>query len=438
MKNGLKTVIGIMIVMTLVATLVSAQARFDSVSMDPPYIQAGDDVNVYVKFHEGLNKREIYSVSTSKGGEKLPVGENADVSYIARLMAKDDATNEYILIKEGDRNVGHLFTGESWTTPFQVHVADDAPATNYTLSFELLKTTIKSPSDGEVILSQDIQVEVSGTPKFTIDSDSEMKAGETKKFKVMVSNVGGGVAKQVMVNLNATAPLTVLRSSSVYVGDMEGGAEKDVSYDLYADSKANPMAYTVPVEIKYTDRSGVQQTVAKVVGVKVQGMPQVSANIDSFDDMKAAMSGKVTINVANKGFVEAKFLTLSIADMKDYTVTGKNDVYIGNLASDDFQTEDFKIKVADGVSGKIPVNVRVSYTEENNNQVHEEQQTLFINVLPADEYDKLHPTSNGTTQVSSYIMLIPALVVAYIVLWLIMKIVGAVTGFIDRKVFRKQ
>jgi len=423
-------------VLLMLASCASAQAKYDSASIEPPYIEPGDTVTINVKFHEGLTKREIY-VTPVSNGERLPIGEKADTAYYAVLVPKDEATRRYVLIKEGERPIGHLFAGETWTAPFEIQVLDGAPTTNYTLTFRLTRGSLEG-FGREVALTRDITIVVNGAPKFTADSDSELTAGQTKSFMVAIGNVGGGTARQVTVTLNATSPLTVLKASGQYLGDMNGIASAKLYYDLYVDSTASPKAYTLPVEIKYTDREGNQQTVGKTLGVKVSGKPNVMASIDSFDDMKAGMTGKVTVSVANKGFVEAKFLSLSLLDSDKYTVASKSDVYIGNLASDDFQSEDFRVNVADGIKGKVPLKVRVSYTEENDNEVHTEEFELPVTVMSPEDYDKAHPTTDSRGQLIMVAVLIPAVIVGYVALWLLYKVAGAVTGLIDRKVFRRQ
>ncbi len=420
----------------LMASPALGQARFDSVSMEPSYVEPGDDVEVVVKFHEGLTTRELYATPT-RDEEPLPLYENKDTSYVATLTPKNAAAAEHLLVKQDQRRVGHLFTGESWSVPFDVHVSDDTPPTNYTLEFRLLKTDLEGTGETTVALSKDIQVKVNGVPKFTLDSDSQLTAGETQDFTVRVGNVGGATARQVTLTLNSTFPLTVLRSSTAYIGDMPGDAHQELVYDLNVDSSADPKSYTMPVDIKYVDRAGATQTVTKNLGVKVEGMPVISASLDSFDDFMAGVEGTVTVSVINKGFVDANFLSVELVETGDYTVTSNSEVYIGNLASDDFETEDFTIKVADGVSGKIPLKVKVSYTEENRNQVHEEDHNLDLNVLAEDEYLMKHPRANGIQSLIGMVAVIPLLIIAYLVLWLLWKLVGLITGFIDRKVFKR-
>ena len=297
--KGTICITAVMMMLMLTAIPAMGQVKFDSVSMDPPHIEPGMDVDVNVKFHEGLvPKRNIYeSPSTNK--ERIPLGENADSYYRAVLTPKDEGSTQYILIVEGERTIGHLFQGETWTTPFAIHIVDNAPPTNYTMTFTVLKGSLnRTNGPEETILSKDIVIDVSGIPKFTVDSDNQLTAGESKAFKVSVGNVGGGIAKHVYISLNATAPLTVLKSSSVYVGDMSGQTSNNVNYQLYVDSAASPKAYSIPLEIRYTDRDGSIQTITKTLGVKVQGMPNVKPSIDSFDDFKAGSTGKITISVA--------------------------------------------------------------------------------------------------------------------------------------------
>jgi hypothetical protein len=229
----------------------------------------------------------------------------------------------------------------------------------------------------------------------------------------------------------------MLGSNEVYVGDIADSSPRNMSFSLYVDSSASPKAYEIPITITYLDRAGAKQTVSKKIGVKVIGSPNVETSIDSQDDLNAGAAGKITLSVANKAFVDAKFLSIQLLDTKDYTVTSGNGVYIGNLASDDFQTEEFSIKVAEGVSGKIPMKVKITYTEENNNMVHVDEPAVTFNVMSDEDYFKKHPQGNGTQTLIMLLLALPALVAAYLVLWLLLKVVGVLTTFIDKRVFKR-
>ncbi len=434
----MKNVFFAVLTVFLFGNVACGQARYDSHSLEPTYIQPGDDVDLYVKFHESLTKRDIYATQRDDQGAKVPLKSDSKAYYIARITPKDAASAKYILVKQERRNVGNVFPGETWSSSFSFHVMDDAPATNYTLAFEVLKTDLDGDSsNAETVIYQDITVKVSGEPKFTFNSDSQLNAGEKATFRVTAINIGGGIARESVMALNATSPLTVLKSASTSLGDVKPSETKVALYEVYIDSRAEPKAYTIPLRLTYTDRTGAKQTVDGKLGVKVTGSPIVAANIDSVSDLTGGKSGTVTLSVVNRGFMDAKFLSIDVLDTDQYTVESNKNVYIGNLASDDFETEEFNIRVADGVSGSIPLKARVSYTEENNNVGQVKDFTFDMKVLTGDEYEKLHPTANGTQQLLSVVFVIPILVVGYFAVWFILKLVGTAMGYIDRKVFRR-
>ncbi|MBU0762242.1 MAG: hypothetical protein KKD39_04400, partial [Candidatus Altiarchaeota archaeon] len=296
----------------LMAAAVAGQVKYDSHTIDPPYVEAGDDVDLTVKFHEGLTKREIYSTQRDNQGAKVPLKSDSKVYYISQISPKNTATGKYILIKQDKRDIGNVFPGETWSSSFGFHIKDDAPATNYTLVFEVLKTDMDGVQTPEVVISKDITVKVSGEPKFTFISDSELSAGEKSQFTVTVANIGGGIASQSIVSLNTTYPITVLKSASTSIGDMKSSDTKTISYEVYVDSRAEPKAYTIPLKLTYTDKSGTTQTVQEKLGVRVMTSPVVSANLDSIGELTGGKEATATVSVVNKGFVDAKFLSIDV------------------------------------------------------------------------------------------------------------------------------
>ncbi|MCX6694970.1 MAG: hypothetical protein NTU61_01575 [Candidatus Altiarchaeota archaeon] len=431
----MKKIVLCILVLSLIAQYVSAQVIVDSVSVEPSYVEAGNDVDINVKFHESLQKRDLFSAPAGGTG-KSPTINDQNVFYIVKLVPNDEISSRYVIIKDGEKKVGHMFKGESWTTPFKIKVSDDAPVTSYSLEFQVYETNAEYQAPS-LSRTYDFNVTINGVVQFIVSSDDQARAGEKAAFNVQLVNVGGGIARHVSVSANASSPLTILGSNEVYVGDISDSDPRNISFTLYVDSVASPKAYEIPVTVSSVDRYGSKQTMTRMLGVKVGGSPKVEASLDKQDDFKSGSTGKLTLSVANTAFVDAKFLSIQILDTKDYTVTSKTDAYIGNLASDDFQSEEFSVKVADGVNGKIPLKVKITYTEENNNIVHVEEPQVFLNVMPDSEYYMKHPQTNGTQTLMMVVILVPGLVFAYLALWLLLKIVGVITTFIDKRVFKR-
>jgi hypothetical protein len=433
MRKGFLTVL----VLMLLTVNAVAQVRFDSASIEPSYVEPGDDVQLNVKFSRGLTTRDLFATQT-RDGERIPLSTKTGQYYFAQLTPKDFATRDYVIIKQGLRPIGSMASGESWSAPFDVHVADNCPITDYTLVFRLLSAASADSTDYETVLSHDITLTVNGNPKFSITSDNHLSAGQTANFKMRIANVGGGTARHVSVTLNATNPMTVLKSSSSYLGSMDGDTFRDLTYAINVESNAKPGAYTIPVDLKYVGRDGVEETIRDSLGVKIISQPIVEAYIESADKVVSGKSGKVSVSIVNRGFVDAKFLSVGVLESDDYDVVGRQEVYIGNIASDDFESEEFTIKPAEGVSGKIPLTLRVSFTDENTNERVTLDGQDEIQVMSVEEYQAAHPTSSPLEQVLSGILTALAVALGLFILWFALKLWGFVTGLIDRRLFRKR
>jgi len=86
----------------------------------------------------------------------------------------------------------------------------------------------------------------------------------------------------------------------------------------------------------------------------------------------------------------------------------------------------------------MPLAVAVEYQKENSNKVERIESTVNVNVLSGSEYSAAAKSNGGSTGLLGMILAVPALVVAYIVLWLVYKFVGVATNFLNRKLFKRK
>lgn len=411
----------------------AAEARIDSVSFSPSYIEPGNEVDVYVKFHEAPVKRSILT-TTITNGTKQAIGEDPDVYYIAKLVPADELGRKYLTIKEGSKNVGHVFTGESWTTPFKVKVSENAVATSYKLTFQLIYAT-ESGTEGSIARAYDFNLPVKGVVKFKLDSESELGIGSQGKVTLMLTNVGGGNARHVSVTMNASSPFTVLESSEAYLGDFTGSESGNASFGVSVLSSAENGAHSLPVTIKYIDSSGVEQTIKKEVGVLVEGKPEVSVKLEEADALSPGSTGTVTVTIVNEGLVDAKFLSIKLLPNSDYTVSSVNDVYVGSLSSDDFESEEFEVVIKKDVTAdEIPLYLQVNYKAKNSDKIETLNETLKLKISSTTG----DATGGTLSTVFSVLFGLVGLVVLYLVLWFTLKIVGVVTGKLDEKIFKRK
>lgn len=413
----------------------SAKVRIDSINLDPAHIEAGDEIDIYVKFHESPSTRDVWSGQSPGYSEMGLARDNPDVFYIATLLPADDASKEYITILKGTRTVGHLFIGESWTTPFKVKVREDTPATSYGMEFQILKTDI-SGVEGDLAMSYKFDIPVKGIVKLNVKSGTTLKLGAVNNVMVSIKNNGGGIARHVTISSNVTGNVKTMETSEIYIGKIANGENKDVDMKLSVSGEAMTGAYDLSIQIGYVDSSGSAVRMNQTIGLWIEGSPDLDVVLDSADNFMEGQSGTITVGVINQGFIDTKFLTLEILPGEGYTVTSSEKIYIGSLSSDDTETEEFEVKIGTGVAeGKLPVKARVTFKDESTDRVYTEDTMININVLSKSEYAKL-VSGNGGFSIKN-LLAIPLIIVAYLVLWFIYKLVNLITGYVNSKIFKR-
>ncbi len=203
-----------------------------------------------------------------------------------------------------------------------------------------------------------------------------------KKFKldIKIKNLADSLLTDVTTTLNliyasgttmVELPFTPIGSSnSKVLKNINPGEEDTLSFNLISDIDAESGIYKIPLEIKYSDELAKNYTVRGIVGVAVGIKPEIFVSLDE-DNIVADTSVDITVKFVNKGKEDIKFLFVSLGDVEGMEIMSSKQVYIGNIDSDDYETEDFKVEVDNcDASYKIPVSVE--YQDTSNNKYKEE------------------------------------------------------------------
>ena len=103
--------------------------------------------------------------------------------------------------------------------------------------------------------------------------------------------------------------------------------------------------YSIPVELSFQDERNKEYTDTAKISLAVNAPPELSLSVDSTDFASKTSPGTVTLKVVNKGVVNVKYLSVTLAQTGDYEILSpSNEEYVGNLDNDDFETVDFVIK----------------------------------------------------------------------------------------------
>ena len=129
-------------------------------------------------------------------------------------------------------------------------------------------------------------------------------------------------------------------------------------------------------------------------------------------------SDKITLKLINKGFADAKFALIKVFP-DGYTLTSDNEIYIGSVDSDDFQTASFDVTYTE----KNPVFSATIEYKDFDNKKKLETISLPLTIYTQEEAIKLGLISKNNT--GMYITIIILLIIIWFVYRAIRKRVRA-------------
>lgn len=212
--------------------------------------------------------------------------------------------------------------------------------------------------------------------------DKERAApGEDVEIELKLKNLADSTLKDVNVKLNfikfeqtaagfqaSVLPISPLGSSDEKtIKIMEGGAEESVKFNVIIDPSAEATVYKIPLTITYNDMQGINYTKDTVISLVVGSEPDLAVTIDDSTAQMPGSVGDIVIKFVNKGFSEIKFLYVTLEENGDFEIISPQEVYLGNVDSDDYESAEFKVYINSKTKGEVILPVTIEYKDTNNN-----------------------------------------------------------------------
>ncbi|MFW6226227.1 MAG: PLDc N-terminal domain-containing protein [bacterium] len=182
--------------------------------------------------------------------------------------------------------------------------------------------------------------------------------------------------------------------------------EKDVNFKLIVDPNAQTKLYRLPITIDYNNNKGERLSKDFFVTINVFDKPQYLINLEDSEIYKNNQRGRIIVSVSNIGTSKLNFLRTTLQESEDYTIISPNNVYLGNLESDDFETSDYQIFVNSDKS-EINLNLLVEYKDELNN-VYSENKNVALKLYDGEDLFKfnLEERSKNTNQIIFFMVIL--------------------------------
>lgn len=199
--------------------------------------------------------------------------------------------------------------------------------------------------------------------------------GESFKANIKVKNLADSFLKDITVKLDlssTTLPFSPLQSATEKrIKQLGAGLVSDVSYDLIAEPDAESGVYKIPISMTFSDNLGNSYTKSDLLGVIIGTVPEISYYVESTTVNTRGSGGKVSIKFVNKGLGNIKFLNVVLKQSDSYTILSPEEVYIGNIDSDDYETAEFDIFVKSKSVKELILPLEVTYKDANNRDYSE-------------------------------------------------------------------
>ncbi len=242
-----------------------------------------------------------------------------------------------------------------------------------------------------------------------IDSP-ELMPGKEGVLRISVENNLNEDVEDVSLSLDVKGlPIIIVGSSETSVDEINEDDSEDFVFLLRAGVTATAGDYQIPFSLTYKNSTKAK---TGTIGIRIEGSVDLETSIKT-DNAIVGKKGKISIKIINKGFAEARYVSVKLAE-NGFLIESEEQVYIGDIDANDFETASFDVifqKKNPGVSAEI----EYKDFDNNNQRKFIDEQIKVYTLEEAIEKGIVSKNNFGT-----YIIVI----ILIIVLWLIWKAIA--------------
>ncbi|MEK6878985.1 MAG: hypothetical protein AABY22_05225, partial [Nanoarchaeota archaeon] len=166
--------------------------------------------------------------------------------------------------------------------------------------------------------------------------------GETTSVAISVKNTLSDDVEDVSVVLNLdNTRFTSVGGSEDSVDELREDREKSFNFRIKSANDLAPGDYNLPYTITYTFNDEKKEKKGSF-GVTIDAETELSYSIEAENNV-IGKTGKISIKIVNSGLGDIRFVSVKIAPNNGFTLLSEENVYIGEISSDDFETATFDV-----------------------------------------------------------------------------------------------
>ena len=250
--------------------------------------------------------------------------------------------------------------------------------------------------------SSAVFVESVNVPKFL--------PGQEGVIRIQVENIFKDDVKDLTISLDfSNVPFTPIGSSEDSVDELEEEEEEDFVFTIKAANDVKPGDYQLPYILTF-ERLGNAKTRTGSIGVRVGSDTELSYSVNTNMNV-VKEQGEISLKVVNTGFGDIKFVNVKVFP-EGFTLLSDDEVYIGTVDSDDFETATFDVIFNDE---NAKLKALVEYKDFDNKKIADNI-VLSLTVYSREEALELGIIENSNT------LLIISIIIFIVLLWILYRV----------------
>ncbi len=234
--------------------------------------------------------------------------------------------------------------------------------------------------------------------------------GSSAKVKIGLKNLADSLIRDIVIRLDLssnTLPFVPVDSTTEKKIYQIGSLQSDVmEFTIMALANADSKAYKVPINLSYVDLAGTVYSKNDYIGIIIGTKPDLAVLIDSSEIYKKRTSGKVTIKFVNKGLIDLKLMNVKLEESKKFEIVSSDEVYVGNIDSDDYETAEFDLYVK-GWQSEVVLPVVIDYMDANN-QRYRDKENVVLKLYSSSKAKKFGLEESGSVGILIVLMIVGA------------------------------
>jgi len=231
--------------------------------------------------------------------------------------------------------------------------------------------------------------------------------GESTYVSITLENNLDDTVEKLSISLVLDkTPFITIGSSEKSIDELKENRQRNFEFQIKAPNDIKPGNYNIPYSISYNLNDQLEQKQG-TFGITVDAKTELSFSGEVEDNI-VGEKGKVSLKVINNGLADLRFVSVKLVPV-GFTLTSPDEVYIGTVNSDDFETANFDVIFTDNNAKLSSI---VTYRDFNNN-VRSEVVDIPLNIYTREKALELGLINKSYTWIYAIIVL------AVLVLWFV-------------------